>query len=494
MKILLIYPKYPNTFWSYTHTLKYIRKKAIYPPLGLLTVAAMLPHEWDKRLVDVNVRDLTDKDIDWADMVMVGAMLVQRNSSQEIFDRCKSRGKTVVAGGPAFTTEHEAYSNVDHFVLNEAEVTLPLFLNDLAQGKPKRIYTTSERPPITNTPVPLWSLIRLKDYATLPIQYSRGCPFNCEFCDIIIMNGRKPRTKTPRQMIREFQSLYDLGWRGSIFIVDDNFIGNKKNAKLMLRSLVKWQKEHRYPYSLLTEASTNLADDQQMMDLMREANFNKVFLGIETPNVASLKECGKSQNVGRDLSKAIRKINQNGLQVMGGFIIGFDSDTKSIFDSQIKFIQDNGVVTAMVGLLNALPQTALWKRLKVEDRLLNSHTSGENTDGTINFEPKMKKKELIQGYKKVLGTIYSREQYYKRIKTLLKSYVPSNRSKMSGRDVRAFFLSMWGIGVMSRARANYWDLLLKTALTNWKAFPTAVELAIVGQHYERITEMVLKAQ
>lgn len=491
MNALLIYPEYPDTFWSFKHVLNFISKKAAFPPLGLMTVAAMLPKEWDKKLIDVNITELADEHIDWADMIFLGAMLVQKKSAQEIIKRCKEKGKTVVAGGPAFTTQHDKFHGVDHFVLNEAEVTLPLFLEDLKQGNLKHIYTSDERPDITRTPIPLWSLVNFKDYASMSIQYSRGCPFNCEFCDIIIMNGRIPRTKAPEQVIKEVQSLYDAGWRGNLFIVDDNFIGKKEEVKKMLSFLISWQKEHKYPFQLYTEASTNLADDNELMQMMSAANFFKVFLGIETPCVDSLKECGKMQNVTRDLVKSVNIIQNNGMQVMGGFIVGFDNDSEGIFDAQIDFIQRTGVVTAMVGLLNALPQTRLWHRLKAEDRLLQD-TSGENTDGSLNFMPKMGREKLVEGYKKILSTIYAPKQYYQRIDTFIKHYHPTARSRITVKDVKAFLRSVWRLGILSKSRFLYWKLLLKTGVTKTRAIPVAVELAILGLHFEKMTNRVNK--
>ena len=374
MKVLFVYPEYPDTFWSFKHVLKFISKKAAFPPLGLLTVGAMLPDEWQKKLVDLNVGSLKDEHIEWADMVFLSAMIVQKKSAQEIIDRCRAHGKKIVAGGPAFTTQHKEFIGVDHFVLNEAEVTLPLFLEDLEKGRLKHVYTPAKRPDVVSTPVPLWPLININDYATLAIQYSRGCPYNCEFCDIVIMNGRIPRCKTPEQMKKEFQALYDVGWRKSVFIVDDNFIGNKGEVKKMLPALLEWQKEHKYPFTLLTEASTDLANDEDLMQMMSRANFFKVFLGLETPDRESLKECGKFQNTSRDLVKAVHTIHRHGMQVMGGFIVGFDNDSETIFDAQINFIQQIGVVTAMVGVLTALPQTRLWHRLKDEDRLIGCAT------------------------------------------------------------------------------------------------------------------------
>ncbi len=489
MNVLLVYPKYPDTFWSFKHVLKFVSKKVAFPPLGLLTIGAMLPKEWNKKLVDVNVVDIKDEHIAWADMIFISAMIVQSNSAQEIINRCKAQGKTVVAGGPAFTTQHEKFKGVDHFVLNEAEITLPLFLEDLKKGSLKNIYTSTQRPDITKTPVPLWSLINFKDYATMAVQYSRGCPFNCEFCDIIVMNGRVPRTKTPEQMINELQSLHDAGWRGSLFIVDDNFIGNKSNVKKMLALLIKWQKKHKYPFKIMTEASVNLAEDKELMYMMSAANFNKVFLGIETPDTNSLKECGKMQNITVDIVEAVKVIHQNGMQVMGGFIVGFDSDTEGIFEAQIKLIQKIGVVTAMVGLLNAAPQTRLWYRLKAEGRLLGE-TSGENTDGSLNFIPKMGKEKLIEGYKKILSKIYSPENYYERINTFIRNYSPNVKGKIPKGDFKAFLKSLWRVGVLSKARLRYWKLIIKTSLTKRKALPAAVELAIYRQHFEKVVKKI----
>ena len=489
MNVLLVYPEYPDTFWSFKYVLKFVSKKAAFPPLGLLTIAAMLPHKWRKKLVDLNVESLEDEHLAWADMVFLSAMIVQKKSAQEVIDRCRAHGKKVVAGGPAFTTQHREFTGVDHFVLNEAEVTLPLFLADLEQGGLRRIYTSDSRPDITETPIPLWSLINFRDYATLAIQYSRGCPYNCEFCDIVIMNGRTPRTKTPEQMQKEFQALYDAGWRKSVFIVDDNFIGNRGAAKTMLPALVEWQKKRNYPFTLLTEASTDLANDKDLMQMMSSANFFKVFLGLETPDKESLKECGKYQNSSRNLVEAVHTIHKHGMQVMGGFIVGFDNDTESIFDSQISFIQQIGVVTAMVGVLTALPQTRLWHRLKAEGRLLGGAT-GENTDGVLNFMPRMGIEPLHEGYKKILASIYSPRNYYKRINTFLENYTPTVKSRVGRDDIAAFLKSIWRIGIVSRARFHYWKLLIRTCIRKRVALPMAVELAIYGLHYDKITRRI----
>jgi radical SAM superfamily enzyme YgiQ (UPF0313 family) len=493
MKILLVYPEYPNTFWSFKYVLKFVAKKAAFPPLGLLTVGAMLPADWEKKLVDVNVEPLMDEQILRADIVFISAMIIQKKSAQEIIDRCRNLGRKVVAGGPAFTTKHDGFSGVDHFVLNEAEVTLPLFLADLAAGSLKRIYVSQEKPTLAETPIPLWSLINIKDYAALAVQYSRGCPYNCEFCDIIVMNGRRPRIKSAAQIKKEFQAIYDTGWRKSVFIVDDNFIGNRHEVKKMLPELIAWQKERKFPFTLLTEASTDLANDEELMQMMSDANFFKVFLGLETPDNKSLKECGKYQNAAMNLVEAVNTIHRHGIQVMGGFIVGFDNDTESIFEEQIKFIQQIGVVTAMVGLLTALPKTRLWHRLETEGRLL-SESTGENTDGSLNFVPVMGVENLQAGYRKILKTIYSPKCYYQRINTFIANYTPTVRTKIKREDLRPFYRSAWRIGIISRARFRYWRLLIKTLIKKRTALPIAVELAIYGLHYDKIARRICKTK
>ncbi len=492
MNVLLVYPKYPNTFWSFSEALKYISKKAAFPPLGLLTVAAMLPDTWDKKLVDMNTRKLKPEDIAWADMVLISAMIVQKDSAKEVIALCNAAKKTVVAGGPLFTTQHEEYSGVDHFVLNEAEITLPLFLNDLKRGTAKKRYTSELRTDIDTTPIPLWSLIKLRDYSSMAVQFSRGCPFNCEFCDIIIMNGRTPRTKATARFINEIDSLYTNGYRGGVFIVDDNFIGNKRSVKAMLIELIAWQEKHGFPFHFLTEASTNLADDDELMKLLRAANFNKVFLGIETPSIEALEACGKHQNASRDLVESVRILHRNGIQVMGGFIVGFDSDPITIFKAQIEFIQKTGVVTAMVGLLNAMPKTRLWDRLKAEKRL-KSVTTGENTDGFLNFKSRMPESTLISGFKEILATIYSPKKYYERVRTFLKDFKPMHHPSFSIEQLKPLIRSFIRIGIFSRSRFRFWGLLSRTFFTKPVLLPLAIELSILGTHFEKVVERLAPA-
>ncbi len=490
MKILLVYPQYPDTFWSFKHALRFIMRKAAFPPLGLLTVAAMLPEKWEKRLVDLNTRALTDKDIRWADYVFISAMVIQRDSAREVISRVKKIGIKIVAGGPLFTTEPEHYAEVDHMILNEAEITLPQFLSDLQKGCPQRLYSTDKHPAVTATPLPLWSLIKMKKYSSMSLQYSRGCPFNCEFCDITFLDGRVPRTKSKEQVIAELNVIYDQGWRGSLFIVDDNFIGNKNKLKEeTLPAIIEWQKSKRYPFSLFTEVSINLVDDEGLMQLMTQAGFNKVFIGIETPNEASLAECNKNQNANRDLVEAVKKIHNFGLEVMGGFIVGFDSDPASIFRTQINFIQKSGIVTAMVGLLNAPRGTRLYQRLKGENRLVKENITGDNMDFSLNFIPKMNRDSLISGYRNVLNTIYAPKQYYARVKTLLSEYKPKTRVRLS--SIKWYYIIgliniMWFLGVVDRGRRHYWRLFMSTLFTRPRRLPLFMTLSAYGYHFRKV--------
>ncbi len=494
MRILLVYPSYPDTFWSFRHALRFISKKACFPPLGLLTVAAMLPTAWEKKVVDMNVTALRDEDIRWADYVFVSAMVVQNRSAEEVVARCNRLGTKVVAGGPLFTMAEERLPGVSHFVLGEAEVTLPLFLKDLADGCAKPVYECGERPDLDETPLPLWSLIDIRHYATMNIQYSRGCPFDCEFCDIAFLNGHQPRTKSSQQLNRELDALYALGWHGSVFIVDDNFIGNKKKLKAeILPTIAAWSKDKGFPFSFYTEASINLADDEELMDLMAAAGFNRVFIGIETPNEDSLSECNKSQNRGRDLADSVRKIQNHGFEVQGGFIVGFDSDPLSIFRSQINFIEKTGIVTAMVGLLNAPRGTRLYQRLKKENRLVSDMT-GDNTDCSLNFVPKMNRETLIDGYKHILSTIYAPKQYYPRITTFLKQYHPPKLrfgKAFKFYHIAAFFRTVWVLGIMDKGRAHFWQLFLNTTFRRPRLLPISFNLAVFGLHFRKVAEKVI---
>lgn len=490
MKALLLYPEFPDTFWSFKHALRFIRKRASLPPLGLLTVAAMLPIGWDKRLVDLNVRRLSERDLAWADMVFISATAAQRRTSRDLIAHCRAAGKTIVAGGPLFTAEPDQFPEVDHLVLNEAEVTLAPFLRDLEGGRAQRVYASAELPDIRQTPAPLWELADLRQYASMSIQFSRGCPYSCEFCSVTALFGHRPRAKTPAQVIAELDGLYRLGWRGSIFFVDDNLIGKRRVLREeLLPALIAWQGGKR-GIAFYTEASIDLADDEELMRRMVAAGFDTVFIGIETPDEAGLAECSKHHNRGRDMIADVKRLQRAGLQVQGGFIVGFDSDTPTIFRRQWQFIQNSGIVTAMVGLLNAPRGTRLHDRLSREGRLLGQMT-GDNVDGTLNFIPRMGRNTLRDGYRDLLRRIYAPGPYYQRIRAFLREYHPPPRIALSPNweGLGAFGRSIVRLGIFGRERFHYWGLLLWTFFRRPALFPLAVTLAIYGHHFRKVAEL-----
>ena len=491
LKILLVNPEVPNTFWSLKNALKFVSKKALLPPLGLLTVAAMLPESFEKKLIDINVTSLRDRDIKWADYVFISAMAIQMDSAREVVKRCNELKVKVVAGGPLFTTFPDKIPNIDHLVLNEAEITLGVFLKDLADGCAKGIYKTDQKADMKSSPALLWDLINMKKYALMGIQYSRGCPFDCDFCDVTNLLGRKVRTKTASQIIDELEGLYIRKWRGDVFFVDDNFVGKRQQIKKeLLPAIIEWMEKRNHPFSFNTQASIDLVDDEELMALMAKAGFDSVFIGIESPNDSSLAECNKVQNVGRDIVGAVKKIQQFGMQVQGGFIVGFDNDQPSVFDKLINLIQDSGIVTAMVGLLNAPPGTKLYSRMKSENRL-SEQATGDNMDCTMNFVPKMDVHELMSGYQKVLNTIYSQKYHCQRIKTFLKNYNFSNKAKFKVDycSVKAFFKAMWQIGIIGRGRFYYWKLML-WSLKKPKSLPLVVRYSIFGFHFRRMLKNI----
>lgn len=459
----------------------------MHPPLGLMTVAAILPKEWEKRLVDMVITNLRDEDIQWADYVFITGMFIQRDSARQVIERCKKLGKPVVGGGPLLTTVPEDFPDVDYFVLNEGEITLPEFIKDLQNGNTRRMYKTRQFAEMKDSPTPLWEVADMRNYAVMCIQYSRGCPFDCDFCDVTKMLGHKMRTKSAEQMLAELESIYLAGWRGQVFIVDDNFIGNKKELKeKILPAITKWMEEKKYPFRFNTQASINLADDEELMRLMVEAGFDCVFVGIESTDEVNLTECNKVQNMGRNLLECVKKIQRFGMLVQGGFILGFDTDKETIFENLIKFIQQSGIVIAMVGLLNAPRGTKLYKRLMRENRLLQNHT-GDNTDFSMNFVPKMKYEDLVSGYNNVVKTIYSHKLYYERILTFLKNYRPSPHIKfrVDYQDITALIKSMWVLGVVNKGRIYYWKLFFWT-MCRPKYFHMAVTLTIYGFHFRKV--------
>jgi radical SAM superfamily enzyme YgiQ (UPF0313 family) len=489
MNILLVYPYCPDSFWSFRHALKFISKKAAVPPLGLITVSAMLPKHWDKKLVDLNIDTLNSSDIEWADYVFISAMYIQKDSVNEVIEVCKKYNKRIVAGGPLFTQDYMNYPLVDHLILNEAEITMPLFLNDLKNGKAQKIYKTDEFADITKSPVPDFHLLSLRDYAFMNIQVTRGCPFACNFCEITSLLGHEVRMKSTTQILNELDSLYyNVHWRGPVSIVDDNFIGNKKQIKeVLLPAMYGWMKDHRFPFNFSTETSINIADDDELMSLMVKTGLNSTFIGIETPEEKSLHHCNKLQNKNRNLLQNIKKIQKAGIQVSGGFIVGFDSDSPSVFQRQIDFIQKSGIVSAMVGLLNAPKNTKLYKQMEVENRLTIEAT-GNNTDESMNFIPKMNYQELIQGYKGIIHDIYSAKPYYKRVRQFIRNYKrsPQKQNNINFSLIKAFLKTLVIIGVQKKGRLEYWKLLFWTLIYYPNSIVDAITCAVYGYHFRTV--------
>ncbi|MCL6583460.1 MAG: B12-binding domain-containing radical SAM protein [bacterium] len=492
-RVLLVYPEIPPTYWSFRYALPFVGKKAAIPPLGLLTVAAMLPPSYEVKFVDMNVTPLENEMIAQADLVLASAMIVQKESLARLADQCRQLAVPLAAGGPYPTSSYEKIENVDYFILNEAEVTLPPFLADFEQGQARRVYTDQRRADITMTPQPRFDLLSsLHDYGSMALQYSRGCPFNCEFCDIIEMFGRKPRTKTNQQFMSELELLYSLGWRGSVFIVDDNFVGNKQQVKQLLPLIAAWQKQRGYPFDLFTEASVDMAADEELMEMMSAAGFNMVFLGIETPVEETLLSTGKKQNVRQDLLESVCKIQNKGIEVAGGFIVGFDTDPPDIFDRQIKFIQESGIVLAMVGLLTALPGTQLYRRLQAEGRLVQDSTGNNTHDFQLNFVPKMDLSTLLHGYKRLIAQIYHPRSYFNRCLNFLRNINPHQNSsrKIGAEELYALFMSLTK-QTFSNYGHHYLKYLVKSFFIKPRMFPEAVRQAIMGYHFFKITREIL---
>lgn len=490
MKVLLVYPEFPDTYWSFKHALAFEGKRAAFPPLGLITVSAMLPSSWERRLVDMNVSPLTDSDIEWADIVFLSAMIVQNVSLEKVVSRVRAFGKRIAVGGPYVSTSSEKLPDADHIFIGEAEGTLREFVNDLELGIARKVYQDGERPSLHATPIPDFGLIDMPKYSAMSVQYSRGCPFNCEFCDIIEIYGRVPRTKTNDQMLAELDALMNAGWRGLVFIVDDNFIGNKKNVRFFMPDLIEWSRVRGFPFSFITEASVNLAEDEALLQQMKDAGFRRVFLGIETPVEESLKEAQKGQNTRRSLIDSVHKIQSYGMEVMAGFIVGFDSDPENIFDLQMEFIRESAIPLAMVGLLSALPDTQLWRRLEREGRLEGYH-SGNNTDCSLNFVPKMDRDLLIEGFLRVLKNIYSPREYYARALDCLSRFHQNRiepRQSSLVKDLKAFCNIVMTLGIRDRARMPFWKYFYKLVRYHPRDFAHGLTLAAMGYHFRQITE------
>ncbi|HEU4713493.1 MAG TPA: B12-binding domain-containing radical SAM protein [Pyrinomonadaceae bacterium] len=490
MKVLLVNPEFPDTYWSFRHALPFEGKRSVFPPLGLMTVSALLPESYERRLVDLNIERLKTSQIEWADMVFITGMLAQKKSLHEVVERARKLGKRIVLGGPYVTSTIEELPYADHIFQGEAETTLPEFFKDLENGTARRTYKAPERPPMSITPIADFSLVNMKKYSCMSVQYSRGCPFSCEFCDIIEIYGRVPRTKSNQKILAEFDALFRLGWRGPLFIVDDNFIGNKKNVRLLLPDLIEWQKKHGYPFSLLTEASVNLADDDDLLAAMRDAGFRRVFLGIETPVEESLKEAQKPQNRG-NLLNAVRKIQSHGMEVMAGFIVGFDNDPEDIFERQIEFIRESAIPLAMVGMLNALPDTQLWKRLEKEGRLLGDDASGNNTVATLNFIPKMDVDTLVAGYQRIMRTIYKPSEYYRRALDSLGRVpqdIPEAHQYHGIHAIKAFLHIAFKLGVLDAERREFWRFFVKALRTHRDRMTELLRHAAMAYHFRKLNE------
>jgi len=492
MKILLIHPEYENTFWNVKKVLRVLGKKAAYPPLGLLTVAAMLPAHWEKKLIDMNCETLKEKHIKWADYVLISSIVGQKHSTKEVVDKVQKIGKTVIAGGSLFTIDWKEFSNIDTMVLGESEEIISVLVKDMENKNLKKIYSMEDFPAIQKTPVPAWDLVNLPYYNSVCIQISRGCPYNCEFCDVVQLNGRIPRIKSKDKITAELDSVYKLGWRAGVFFVDDNFIGNKAFIKKeILPAIIEWQKERKYPFTLSTQASINMSDDTELMELMIRAGFATVFIGIETPDPDGLQECGKYHNINRNMLESVKKMQNMGFEVNAGFILGFDSDKDTIFQNQIDFIQKSGIVAAMVGILSVSPKSRLHERLKKANRLIDdTNSSDKNTSELfkLNFIPKMEASKLLDGYSEVLKTIYSPRCYFARIRTFLREYKPKRlkRARVSVYHLRGLFSSLWFLGIKEKGRRYYWNLILWSLFRRPGLLPYAFGLPLGLLHFKTL--------
>lgn len=494
MNALLLYPEFPATFWSFQHALKFIDKKAANPPLGLVTIAAMIPADWNIRLVDLNVESVRDEQIVWADLVLISAMTIQRKSVEEIIQLCQRLETPIAAGGPLFSCEPDAFPEIDYLVLNEGEITFKEFINDFSGGRARKVYETVSHSDMESSPIPRFDLLKMNAYDTMSVQFSRGCPFNCDFCNVTALFGHRPRVKNTDQFIAELDALYNAGWRRKIFIVDDNFIGNKRILKdELLPALIKWRKR-KTGCQFITEASINLADDDELIDLMTQAGFNSVFVGIETPNLDSLEECHKAQNTRRNLLQNVHKLENKGMQVMAGFIVGFDNDPETIFQQQYEFIQESGIVTAMVGLLQAPAGTQLYNRLKSEGRILEGF-SGDNGDGDTNIIPVMDPLVLREGYVNLVRKLYEPDSVYKRINILLEHFNPQREPvTMTWTELKAFFRTIVWIGIKSEARKQYWQLFWKTIISYPAKLPLAITMTVFAYHFHIMSLEHVKLQ
>jgi radical SAM superfamily enzyme YgiQ (UPF0313 family) len=504
MRTLLIYPEFPKTFWSYEKILELVNRKVLLPPLGMVTVAALLPQAWPMKLVDRNVREVTEAEWDWAELVVISGMIVQKADMATQIARAKQRGLPVAVGGPFASSTPDApeLELADFKVLDEGEITLPLFIEAIQRGERSgRFNSGGEKPDVTGTPIPRFDLLEMDAYSEMSVQFSRGCPFQCEFCDIIVLYGRKPRTKEPEQLIAELQRLYDLGWRRSVFLVDDNFIGNKRNVKRLLPALKQWQIEHGYPFSFATEASVDLAADDDLMQMMVECRFESVFLGIETPDEASLETAGKRQNTRSSLDESVDRITSYGLRVMAGFIIGFDGEKQGAGDRIVDFVTRTGIPHAMMGMLQALPNTALWHRLDREARLIQDSAAakGVNQTNLLNFVPTRPIRDIANEYVDAFSRLYEPHAYIDRVYNYFLKLPPQKYKEFlvaDGKpekggindgvnwvDLRALAIVVWRQGFRRSTRFRFWKALYGMARHNPKRFKGFISILAHNEHF-----------
>ncbi|MCB2203700.1 B12-binding domain-containing radical SAM protein [bacterium] len=490
------------SFWNYVEICRLVGAKYPAAPLGLMTVAALLPQHWEFKLVDENVEPLLDEHFEWADIVCTGGMLPQQKSVLSIIERANGFGCPVVVGGPDPTSQPDKYRSADYLVRGEGEITIPMFLEDLTNGSTGGEYWSEEHADMTLAVVPRFDLIQFRDYIQVGIQYSRGCPFDCEFCDIIQLYGRKSRTKTPEQVIRELQVLYDLGHRGHIDFVDDNFIGNKKNVRTVLPIIRDWSSAHKYPFYFSTESSINLAEDEGLMQMMQDVDFRFVFVGIETPEEEILRQTKKTANLNKSVSDAVEKISSYGMIVNGGFIVGFDNETERSAKNMISCIQDSGICMAMVGKLYALPNTQLTERLKLEGRLFEDGATLKEDDSDLdqltsglNFETVRPRVEVLRDYMAIVKHIYAPKFYYERVvrtglclKPRYKYFPPASQLF---RTLRAFFRVCAKAGLSKSTGWLYWKALLRIVIQNPRALEATVNLSAMFIHFHKQSDHVL---
>ncbi|MBE9177888.1 DUF4070 domain-containing protein [Oculatella sp. LEGE 06141] len=489
MRVLLLYPLFPKSFWSFEKTLELVNRKALLPPLGLITVASLLPQEWEFKLVDRNVREITEAEWHWADLVLLSAMIVQKKDFADQIQAAKRRGKRVAVGGPYPTAlpDEAREAGADYLILDEGEITLPLFIEAVQQGKTSGVFRSDGvKPDVTSTPVPRFDLLDFNAYDNMSVQFSRGCPFQCEFCDIIVLYGRKPRTKTPEQLLAELDRIYELGWRGGVFMVDDNFIGNKRNVKLLLKELKVWQAERGYPFSFVTEASIDLADDQELMDLMLDCYFGSVFLGIETPDEESLSLTKKFQNTRSPLADSVERIITSGLRVMAGFIIGFDGEKPGAGDRLLRFVEQSTIPTAIFSMLQALPDTALWHRLEKEGRLRTKNADINQTT-LMNFIPTRPIEDITREYIEAFWQLYDPEKYldrsYRHIMLLGEPRAKSTAQPINLKQLRGLMILIWRQGVKRKTRWKFWHHLFSVIKHKPSLWTRFLVTCAYGEHF-----------